>query len=202
MERLVDFRSRRPILAKELRKAVAPVMKGWGFSNPPKGSPDWYHATRPNTWVRTRNGFTDEIYIEWPRSGPFFSISMRTDQIERMRSPNVGPVPRLTDIDVLASRLQIFVDFMDFKETLFGGPGPIERSIRLALVRLDEANHYLLTGEASKHIVLAGGDRRRGDDPEKDYPVFWWREGGADAYRRRAAESLLAVTKRRKMERP
>ena len=191
MERSIDFHSRRTILAKELRKAMAPVMRGWRFSNPPKGSPDWYHATRPNTWVRTRDGFTDEIYVEWPRSGLTFYISMRTDQIERMRSPDVGPVPRLTDIDVLAWRVQIFVDFMDFKGKLFGGPGPIEKSIRLALARLDEANRYLLTGEPSRHVVLGGADRRRGDDPEKDYAVFWWREGGAEAYRRRAAESLL-----------
>jgi hypothetical protein len=198
LERPVDFHSHRVILAKELRKAVAPVMKEWGFANPPKGSPDWYHATRPNTWVRTRDGFTDEIYIGWPRNGLRFYISMRTDQVERMRSPeDVGPVPRLADIDVLASRVQVFVDFMDFKGRLFGGLGPIEKSIRLALARLEEANRYLLTGVPSRHIALGGGGRRWGDDPEKDYPVFWWREGGADAYRKREAEGLLAAKKLR-----
>jgi hypothetical protein len=90
-----------------------------------------------------------------------------------------GPVPRLQDIDLLAYRHRPFGDFWELKSESFGGVGRIDKIVEHTIKRLAEGNAYLLAGSPSLHVLVRGRERRPGDDPQKDYPVFWWREDEA-----------------------
>jgi hypothetical protein len=186
------------LVARELRRAIAPVLESWGFANPPKGNPGWFPTTRRDAWVRIRDGHTEEIYVVWGRNEPRFRIHIRTDRAVRMRAPAVqGPMPRVDDIELLSWRFRTLWGRIDARSTVFACfhdfvgfadeytlpylRYPVSRALR----RLEEGNRYLLTGDLTKHILLGRTWWPAGADPSKDFPIFPEREGGPDGYAER-----------------
>ena len=176
MDEVVKDVSYRVRLASEMRKSIRPLMKSWGFDNPPKGSPDWFLSTRLNSWVRERDGYTDEIGFTWDRyGGSRYAIEIMTSQVERMLAPGQSVAHgRFHKIDVLDRRLYLLGGLIDIRFEWSSGRRFLRDQIAHAIERLHEANHYLLTGEASRHIFRRGCYGFPDDPPE---PVFWWREG-------------------------
>jgi hypothetical protein len=190
-------------LAAEMRKSIRPMMKAWGFDQPPKGSPDWFGSSRLNTWVRERDGFTDEIYFLWDKYGDArYAMGMITDQVERMLAPGqtiataAGPIH---DIDILDRRLRLFGGLIDLKFEWSSGRRFLRDEIAHAIGRLKEANHFLLTGEASPYIFRRGALGRPGSGPLQ--PVYWYRQGETGERNRQLAEEQRAKREARRKAR-
>jgi hypothetical protein len=184
--------SKRVRLAAAVREVIGPVLREWGFENPPKGSPDWFNASRPNTWVRQRDGFTDEIYFRWDKNGyATFAMSMLTTQVERlMPGATVPLITRFYDIEIAAWYIP-GLGTLGYGAWIGYGRS-IRHSVRLALKRLKQANRYLLTGKRSINVQPLRWDPERRQKEGRDGPVFWWREGEeGEAYLRLAEEQRM-----------
>ena len=99
-------------------------------------------------------------------------------------------------VSVLDRRLYLFGGLIDIPFESSSGRRFLRDEIDHAIRRLREANHYLLTGEASRHIRVRGS--YGGPDVGPLKPVFWWREGEVGEINRRLSEErrLKALSKR------
>jgi hypothetical protein len=171
-------KTKRRRLSESIRKFTDPILREYGFENPPVGHPYDWGVSRRNVWIRIRGDYRDEIYFTWDKYGrALIALSFLTSQVERMRPPDVtGPTPRLNDGNVLPNKwlIHLFVPGFDF--SWFGYFSSVESTVRLAKMRLADLNSYLLTGLPKDHIDVESNRRGRpspDDDPTVSIPVFW-----------------------------
>lgn len=92
--------------------------------------------------------------------------------MERMRAPDVvGVTPHLQDVASAMGSLTRWSSWHVW------GKWMTPASIRRALLRLEEVNTYLTTGDVTRNILLPKWVRVDNDANPKDQ-VFWWRTGG------------------------
>jgi hypothetical protein len=150
----------RTLLVAALRETVNPVLKSWGFANPPKDTPERLPTTRLQAWRRVREGFRDEIYFSWAQRDPKFWIEVKTDQAGRMAGAvHRGLVVHRLSFDLVSMRP--LWGLIDIPITSFGDRLYRPDSVSLALRRLRNFNHYLVSGDVLERSPQRLWDRFR-----------------------------------------
>ena len=140
-------KTKRVLLAEAVRAAVAPVLREYGFENPPRGERDLLFA-RKDVWRRTRDVFQEQIHFQWDHySRPFFVIGYRSDDPRLATLLDEG-----SHYDFRVSTWRLKVGPIDLDGQWFGH-GSSERTIRLALRRIGEIDSFLRTGALTFHLA-------------------------------------------------
>ncbi len=157
---------KRKLLKKRMKTEIDPLLRSWGYENPPKHSPGVYAADRPFTWCRRRGEHDDEISMWWRpgRDDTWFAVSFFTTELERLnydRAPRQHDGPFRDSGSVVASRSRRPWWFGgDEIEWVFNDTRPVDRTIELLRRRLEEVHTYLVTGRRTENIVLPDTPRR------------------------------------------
>jgi len=151
---LEENEAKKKALKAAIKKDLRPFMVELGFL-PDKRPFEERGREKIGMYVRSREGYTDEVLVLWLTYGrPVFMLEFWSDQLERMQAAwERHPYPRFHPNEMRRiyprhrPRFSIFAS-----EPWYGREKTVEQTIAVAKERLLEMDSFLRTGAPTTHL--------------------------------------------------
>jgi hypothetical protein len=149
--------AKKKALKVAIKKELRPFMVELGFT-PDKRPFEERDRVKIGLYVRSRDGYTDELNVLWRNYGrPLFMLEFWSSQVQRMQAAwerERYPYPATFDPNYMHRiypRLGPRVSFFA-SEPWYGREKTVEQTIAVAKERLSELDSFLRTGAPKTHL--------------------------------------------------